>query len=52
MYKNTAIIIGGTGQYGIILGNLLIKKNFNVIITGRNKKKIPKVKFFKTEYLQ
>ena len=26
MYKNTAIIIGGTGQYGIILGNLLIKK--------------------------
>ena len=54
MYKNTAIIIGGTGQYGIILGNLLIKKNFNVIITGRNKKKInilkkryPKLNFLK-----
>jgi len=54
--KNSAIIIGGTGQYGITLGNLLIKKKYNVIATGRNlkkitllKKKFPKITFIKLD---
>ena len=54
--KNSAIIIGGTGQYGITLGNLLIKKKFYVIATGRNSKKItllkkkyPKITFIKID---
>jgi len=54
MKKSTVIIVGGTGQYGITLGNLLNKKKFNVIITGRNikkisllKKKYPKLNFTK-----
>ena len=54
MNKNSAIIIGGTGQYGITLGNLLIKKKFNVIATGRNsrkmillRKKFPRITFIK-----
>ena len=56
MNKNSAIIIGGTGQYGITLGNLLIKKKFNVIATSRNLKKIthlkknfPKINFIKLD---
>ena len=48
MNKNLAIIIGGTGQYGITLAGLLIKKKFNVIITSRNSKKI---NFLKKKYL-
>ena len=52
--NNTAIIIGGTGQYGITLGHLLVKKKYKVIITTRYvsktkkyKKKYPKLKFLK-----
>lgn len=56
MNKNSAIIIGGTGQYGITLGNLLVKKKINVISTGRSVKKIfilknkyPKITFVKLD---
>lgn len=42
MKKLVAIIVGGTGQFGITTGGLLLKKKFKVIITSRspNKKKI------------
>ena len=40
MKNLSAIIIGGTGQYGILMGQLLLKKNYKVYITTRfNKKK-------------
>lgn len=47
MKKKSVIIIGGTGQYGIILSNLLSKKKFNVFVTSRYKNK---VNFFKKKY--
>ncbi len=54
MKNLSAIIIGGTGQYGILMGQLLLKKNYKVYITTRfNKKKkkfkkdFPKLKFLK-----
>ena len=34
------MIIGGTGQYGITLSKILIKKNFKTLITSRSNKKI------------
>ncbi len=40
MNNNTAIIVGGTGQYGITLGHLLAKKKFKVIVTSRYSHKI------------
>ena len=41
MKNLVAIIVGGTGQFGIITSELLLKKNYKVIITTRsvNKKK-------------
>ncbi len=39
----SAIIIGGTGQYGITLGKLLVQKNFTVFITSRFKSKCQKL---------
>ena len=45
MKKLVSIIVGGTGQFGLITGQLLLKKNYKVIITTRttkNKKKIKK----------
>ena len=39
MNKNVAIIVGGTGQFGRVLSAKLLKKNFDVIITTRSKKK-------------
>ena len=45
MKKKVAIIVGGTGQFGIELSSLLIKKNYSVIITTRSiKKNIHKLK--------
>lgn len=48
------MIIGGTGQYGITLSKILIKKKFKTYITSRSNKKIrlfkkkyPKVNFIK-----
>ncbi len=38
--KSVALIVGGSGQFGISLGNYLLKKNFEVNITSRNKDKI------------
>ncbi len=36
MKKKISIIVGGSGQFGLILSNQLIKKNHSVIITTRN----------------
>ena len=47
MKNFSSIIIGGTGQFGIILGQLLQKKNYNVFITSRKNKKMQSKKFFK-----
>ena len=44
MKKSIAIIVGGTGQFGVLLAKKLLKKKFKVIITTRSitraKKKI------------
>lgn len=37
--KKYSIIVGGSGQLGVILANELIKKKYHVIITTRNVKK-------------
>jgi len=37
--KLVAIIVGGTGQFGIVTSKLLLKKNYKVIITTRYLKK-------------
>jgi GDPmannose 4,6-dehydratase len=44
MKKLVAIIVGGTGQLGIITSNLLLKQNYKVIITSRSIAKIGKIK--------
>jgi len=44
MKNLSAIIIGGTGQYGILMGQLLLKKNYKVYITTRFNKKKKKFK--------
>ena len=49
MKKLVAIIIGGTGQFGITITKKLLKKNYKeVIINTRSKKKfnslLPKIK--------
>ena len=44
MKNFSAIIIGGTGQFGIYMGQYLQKKNYKVYITSRNKKKIANFK--------
>lgn len=38
--KPTAIILGGTGQDGTLLRNLLFKKNYNVVCTTRKLNKL------------
>lgn len=45
-YKCHSLIIGGTGQFGITLKNILNKKNKKVIITSRFKKSTTKKKYF------
>ena len=54
MKNHSAIIIGGTGQFGITLGHLLIKRRYKVFASSRfdkkiksNKKKYPKINFVK-----
>ena len=44
MKNHTAIIIGGTGQFGIILSQLLLKKKYKIFITSRYNKKIIKLR--------
>ena len=39
MKKPNAIIVGGTGQFGIILSKQLLKKKFKIIVTTRSLKK-------------
>ena len=48
MKNFSAIIIGGTGQFGILMGRLLEKKNYKVFITSRNNKK----RFYLKKYLK
>jgi len=49
MKKSIAIIVGGTGQFGVLLAEKLLKKKFKVIVTTRSvakaKKKIEKKQF-------
>ena len=49
MKKSIAIIVGGTGQFGVLLAEKLLKKKYKVIITTRSvtkaKKKIKNKKF-------
>lgn len=44
MKNFSAIIIGGTGQFGILMSHLLEKKNYKVFITSRFNKKKAKLK--------
>ena len=37
--KKVALIVGGSGQFGLSLSNFLLKKNYKVNITTRNKAK-------------
>jgi len=46
MKNFTSIIIGGTGQFGIHMSQLLQKKNFKVFITSRNYRKKRNLKKF------
>ena len=48
------IIIGGTGQYGITLSQILIKNNFKLFITSRSRKKIKDLKkiYHKIEFIK
>ncbi len=47
MEKRYNLIIGGTGQFGITLGNLLKKNKKKVIITSRTNSRISKIKNIK-----
>ena len=56
MKNFSSIIIGGTGQFGIHIGQLLQKKNYNVFITSRKntknaitKKSFKKIKLIKLD---
>ena len=58
MTKKNILIIGGTGQFGITMSQILIKKKFNVFATSRFSKKInslrkiyPKVNYVKLNIL-
>ena len=45
MKTKISIIVGGTGQLGINLAQLLLKKNYRIFITTRN------IKLAKKKYL-
>ena len=47
MEKQYNLIIGGTGQFGITLGNLLKKNKKKVIITSRTNSRNSKIKNIK-----
>ena len=42
MKKSIAIIVGGTGQFGVLLAEKLLKKKFKVIVTTRSVAKAKK----------
>ena len=50
MKKSIAIIVGGTGQFGVLLAEKLLKKKYKVIITTRSvikaKERIKKKKIY------
>ena len=52
MKKKISIIVGGTGQFGISLSKILLKKKHNVIITTRNIKRAKKKINFKNNKLK
>jgi GDP-D-mannose dehydratase len=39
MKNPVAIIVGGTGQFGVYTSKLLLEKGYKVIVTSRNIKK-------------
>ena len=39
MKNSVAIIVGGTGQFGIFTSKVLLKKGYRVIVTSRTNKK-------------
>ena len=39
MKKHVAIIVGGTGQFGLLTARFLLKKNYKTVITSRSSKK-------------
>ena len=39
MKNLVTIIVGGTGQFGILTSEFLLKKNYKVIVTTRSVKK-------------
>jgi GDPmannose 4,6-dehydratase len=49
-FKKTVLIAGITGQDGIYLSRLLIKKNFNVVGLSRKKQNDKKLLIVKTDY--
>ena len=51
MKKLSAIIVGGTGQFGIITSKFLLRKNYKIIITSRSPSKSKKKLFEKNKNL-
>ena len=55
MKKKVAIIVGGSGQFGVTISNFLLKKNYKIVVTTRNvrncKKKISNNKNIKIQKL-
>ena len=51
MKKLTAIIVGGTGQFGIITAKFLLRKNYNIIITSRSPSQSKRKHFKKNKNL-
>ena len=49
MKKLSAIIVGGTGQFGIITSKFLLRKNYKIIITSRSPSKSKKKNFEKNK---
>ena len=51
MKNPVAIIVGGTGQFGLTTAKYLLKKNYKIIITSRSKKKIKNLKNLKGKFI-
>ena len=39
MKKHVAILVGGSGQFGLLTASFLLKKNYKTVITSRSSKK-------------
>ena len=51
MKKLSAVIVGGTGQFGITTSKFLLRKNYKIIITSRSASKSKRKKFQKNKNL-